>query len=125
MWDDENFDVLDATGTTRTFGSDESGGVHTPVHRMSAPSVLRSGKLTLALTDTTEPLGASAVLTRGLYLFAPISNTGTVWVGPSGVTNADGFPIMPGAPRIWVDIDNVASVFAYGASSDVLYYMGS
>jgi hypothetical protein len=48
-----------------------------------------------AVTETAEPLTANAS-TAGFSVVALPGNTATVYVGPSGVTTANGYPLSAG-----------------------------
>jgi hypothetical protein len=68
-------------------------------------------------------------LTNGLTIKAKSTNTGSVFVGPSGVTATDtglgnGFALLPG-DSISLPVSTTAGIFVIGTLNDIIYVIGS
>ena len=69
--------------------------------------------------------GAAAPVLDEVTLLSLSTNTNTIYIGPSGVTTATGFPLEPGASKEY-RIDNVSSLFAVsGGGTQTLKVGGS
>lgn len=89
-----------------------------------------SGQLTLAAsaaalsTGTWSPSSPTA-LVNGIVCKAPTTNTGTVYIGPSGVSSANGYSLKPGEAISYGPM-SVANLYALDAvTTDVLVCTGS
>lgn len=105
----------------------------------SAPVVIASDQSALSVTglgvvaaspvtgSKTVPTVAAEVVanqaaTRRVLVIAPTSNADTVYVGPSGVTTANGFPLAPG-DSYEAPVDNANRIYCISATgSQVLRY---
>lgn len=54
---------------------------------------------------------ASNPASNGVLVKAPIANTGTIYIGGSGVTTGNGYPLDPGE-NITIEIDNANKIYA-------------
>ena len=72
------------------------------------------------LTPTPAPL------VSGLYLQALATNTATVYVGISGVTVANGYPLAPGVASLLIPVQDASSLFVIstGGSQEVRWIGG-
>jgi hypothetical protein len=106
-----------------------SGG--TPLNTQGAPSgPPYSGQI--ALTATAAPISGGTwnpssptTLVNGLVIKAPASNTGTVYIGSSGVTSANGYPLSPGE-AVSYGPTSAANIYALDSTTtDILVCTGS
>ncbi len=67
-------------------------------------------------TGAAEPLGAGQVARRGVLVKAPSTNSATVYLGGSGVTMANGYPLDPGE-AVALEVADVAAVYCVAASA--------
>lgn len=95
----------------------------TPLNPMpaavAAPTVIRHGQA--AVGTSAVQLTAGAV-TQGVNIKAPSENTGNLYVGITGVTTSNGYPLAPGdstfvacdnANRIYVISDTAAQAVGW------------
>ena len=124
-----NVSVKDSGGNAVSMKTTDSESVHTPHHyvdgivhaQLAAAAVVASGAKT-APTDSAAALGSSTAC-YSLIIRSIIGNSATIYVGGSGVTVDNGFPIEPGE-SLTIDIDNVADIYCIsGSASQVLRYL--
>jgi len=84
-----------------------SDGNPLPGGRPLNPTTIYSAQKTCAVTAAA--LTAHA-LVNGVVLSSLSTNTGTVYVGPSGVTVSTGYPLVPGE-KISYGVTNTSAVF--------------
>ena len=88
----------------------------------SNPATAYSGQQTLTLSAAALP---SQALVNGIVLTAKTSNTGTVYVGPAGVTTATGYPLI-GGQSISYGVTNLNALYVIGTNtSDVVTFTGN
>ena len=143
----DNFAVEPVAGVpTKTFASDEIGGVDWPFAKLafgprdtaSEVDDAETKRLPVKMGDGLGAAsvvagqislsGAEAALTtisaRRFRLKASTDNTDTIYLGPSGVTTADGFPLWPGDTYI-VELSNLNVLHAIvGGGTQILCYLG-
>lgn len=86
------------------------------------PATVYSGQRTLTTTAAALP---SQVLSVGIVITAQPANTGTVYVGPTGVTSATGYPLVAGQ-SISYSVSNLSAVFVIGTNtSDTIAFTGN
>lgn len=83
---------------------------------VSLPTTLYSGLKAVTGAGTAEALAASQAILSGVTIKALGTNTGTVYVGPSGVGSANGFALAAGE-QVFVEIDDVAKIYVDAAVS--------
>lgn len=81
-------------GSGATVATDDRSSVHFPRVIDTGAELLASGRV--SVTTTSGEAVAARSLRRGLYLYAPTTNTATIDIGPSGVASGSGFPLVPG-----------------------------
>ena len=85
-------------------------------------STIYSGQQTLTTSAAALP---SQALANGVVITAKTTNTGTVYVGPSGVTTATGYP-LPAGQSISYAINNLSSIYIIGTNgTDVVAFTGN
>jgi hypothetical protein len=75
---------------------------------------LIAGQQAVTATATSLP---STTLTRPACLVALSSNSLTVYLGPSGVTSSNGFPLLPGASLCNLSVSNLNQIFVIASST--------
>lgn len=95
-------------GTLLTEGLAVSGSVD--VTSVTLPTAIYSGVKAVAAAGTDEVLASSQALKSGVIIKAHSTNTGTIYVGPEGVTAATGFRLSAGE-SVFVEVDNLADVW--------------
>lgn len=95
----------------------------TPVPTVDAnPTTIASGQQTATASAVALPAQA---LVNGVVLKSLSTNTGTVYVGPSGVTAATGYPLGPGEAISYAVTDRSA-VFIIGSNiTDIVAFTGN
>lgn len=86
-----------------------------------------AGRNTIALQETVAASAAALPNTPvfdGVTLYAPSTNTGTVYLGASTVTTANGYPLEKGTSVSFKGA-NLNQVSFVGTASDVLGIFGS
>lgn len=73
------------------------------------------GTAQLVEPESATP-GAQAAVFSGAAIKAPKGNTTTVYLGPSGVTSGNGFPLEPGE-AVGLDILGLGKVWFVGATT--------
>ena len=67
----------------------------------------------------------SQALANGVVITAATANTGTVYVGPSGVTSSTGYPLAAGV-SISYAVANLSSIYIIGTNgTDVVAFTGN
>lgn len=62
---------------------------------------------------------------NGVVLKADASNSGTIYVGPAGVTTTTGYPLKPGE-AISYGVGNLSSIYMIGTNTtDILHFTGN
>ena len=85
-------------------------------------STIYSGQQTLTTSAAALP---SHALANGVVITAETTNTGTVYVGPSGVTTSTGYPLVAGQ-SISYAINNLSSIYIIGTNgTDVVAFTGN
>lgn len=83
-----------------------------------------------AVTGSAAAIAASQALSNGVVVTARLENTGSVWVGGSGVTVTDngtgnGYRLSPGQ-SVAIAVNNLASVYVIGpGTSEIVYFVGN
>jgi hypothetical protein len=77
---------------------------------VTLPTAIYSGVKAVAAAGTGEVLASSQALKSGVIIKAHSTNTGTIYVGPEGVTAATGFRLSAGE-SVFVEVDNLADVW--------------
>ncbi len=79
--------------------------------QLTNPSGLTHGKTVVATAGTEQVLvGAPSPATVGVTIKALAGNSGTVYVGITGVDNSNGFELAPGE-QIFIPIDDLETIF--------------
>lgn len=100
-------------------GSNVIGAVNTVAIN---PSTIVAGQQTVSLSAAALP---ALAIVNGVVLKAPSSNAAAIYVGPSGVTSASGFPLNPGE-SISYAVTNLSAIFMVGVNAtDLLAYTGN
>ena len=97
-----------------------------PVYQGQTPGgavgAIVTGQVSVTGTQAQLP---SHALTGAVTLSTPASNTGTIYIGLTGVTTSTGFALAPGA-SISLPIANTNLLYALGShSGDVLTFIGT
>lgn len=94
----------------------------------SAQLPLSSSAAAISSGTWASPKGGSTaptVLVNGMICKAPSTNAGTVYVGPSGVSSSNGYPLAPGEAISWGPV-STASIYALDSTNtDILACTGS
>jgi hypothetical protein len=100
-----NLSVKDANAASKVLKTTDNGGVHTPHHNVDnvvsvvSPPISTatpiSGQIAVP-TAGTPVQGGDVSLPNGVILKAHPSNAGAIWVGISGVSSSNGFPLDAG-----------------------------
>lgn len=70
------------------------------------------------IDNAAEALSTSSIgCTNGVLVKADAANAGTVYVGPEGVAEADGYPLAAGE-EVFVPVDDVAKVYVIASEAD-------
>ncbi len=86
------------------------------------PSTIASGQQT---TTTSAAALPSQALVNGIVITAASANTGTVYVGPSGVTSSTGYPLAAGQ-SISYAVANLSAISIVGTNAtDVVAFTGN
>lgn len=103
-----------------TFAS--SAGATTVLNAGTTAITIYSNQQTTTLTAVALPWQA---LINGIVLTAKPSNTGTVYIGPVGVTSATGYPLVPGQ-SISYAVTNLSAIYIIGTNTtDVIAFTGN
>lgn len=141
----DNVQASAVTGSGPVFASDDIGGVNYPIGKLAFGALDTATLVTATVGLPTAPVsavasaiadhnqvtvGASAVqinassvaLSWGVTVKADDANSGTVYVGKSGVTTSTGFPLGAGQ-SIDIPVANVNAVYviASGAGQHIAY----
>lgn len=81
------------------------------------------------ITASAVAISSSQALVNGLVIKARLTNTGSVWIGGSGVTTTDdgtgnGYKLTPGEACSFA-CNNANLIYAIGTANDVLYFEGN
>lgn len=79
-------------------------------------SRLINGVKTNTGSVTAVQLNSNQELKFGVVVYAPAANAETLYVGNSGVTTSNGFPLLAGA-AIELAIDNLSKIYFLGSGS--------
>jgi hypothetical protein len=86
----------------------------------------KSGQLTLTTAGTVYSFASSSI-NDGVYIVAPLTNTGIVYIGDNGlgtITTTSGYPLNSGDQIILWNIGNISDVKCIGTvSGDKLAYL--
>jgi hypothetical protein len=109
--------------TTVNIGTGGLGTSGAPLNTQPAnPSTIYSNQQTATTTAAALP---SQALTNGVVLTAGSSNTGTIYIGPSGVTTSTGYPLAAGQSVSYA-VSNLNAIYMIGANTtDVLAFTGN
>lgn len=89
---------------------------------LTNPATIYSNQQTCTASAVALP---SQALTNGVAIKALKTNTGTAYLGPSGVTTATGFPILAG-DSISYAVTNLSAVFLIcSGTTDVVAFTGN
>lgn len=93
----------------------------------SVPATIVTGQY--KVTASAAAIASSTALVNGVVIKAKATNTGSVWIGSSGVTNTDdgtgaGYKLLPGE-AISFAVSDVHALFAIGTANDVIYFAGN
>ena len=81
-----------------------------------------SGQQTVTTSAVALP---SQALANGVVITAATANTGTVYVGPSGVTSSTGYPLAAGQ-SISYALANLSSIYIIGTNTtDAVAFTGN
>jgi hypothetical protein len=84
----------------------------------TAPSLSSGAPVTGQQSVTASAVALpSTSLTRPVCLFAPNTNSTTVYYGPSGVTTSTGFPLLPGASMCGLTVANLNQIFVIASTT--------
>lgn len=68
--------------------------------------------------QTAEQLSATSTALRdGVWVQALSTNSGTLYIGGSGVTTSTGYPLAAGA-SVFVPIDDLSKIYAIGSADN-------
>ncbi len=101
----DNFQVLDGTGSARTFRSKDSGGIHTPMHLL-ARETGTTATLANAVTNVATQAGV-AVPRAMIHINAVLTGTGVISATVQ-IELYNGFEWMPGPSMILSGTTSVA-----------------
>lgn len=92
---------------------------------LNATANVENNQSTIASDDTEQRLQAtdSPYTNRGFVLTALPTNGDPIWLGKTGVTNANGFPLYPGE-SVLVNLYSPYYLYAYGKQDDKLAWIG-
>ena len=88
---------------------------------ISNPTTIYSAQQTVTASATAL---SSQALSNGIVIKARSTNTGTTYVGPSSLTTANGYALLPGE-SISYGVTNANAVWIVGTASDVVYVTGN
>lgn len=94
----------------------------------SARAAPKTGQKKIAVTNTAIVLGSGA-LVNGVVVKAKSTNTGPVFVGPTGVTTLDdgtgnGYALAPGEAISFACAD-LSEIFINGTAPNAVYFAGN
>lgn len=101
------FTLEDATTRGRRVTVNTSGQLEVNANRTFAS--INHGSKSFTTAGTAEALGGSTATTQ-IDIVANSTNTGTIWIGGSGVTAGNGRPLVPGQ-MYSVNVSNLSTVF--------------
>jgi len=102
-----------------------AGNLKTAVQEVVLPAAVYSGQNDVAAAGTAEVLGSAQLLLAGVTIKAKSGNVGSIFVGNSGVDNANGFTLAAGE-LIFVEVSNVSAVYIDAATNgDGVSWVGS
>ena len=87
----------------------------------STATAIYSGQQTVTISAVALP---SQALVNGIVITAPSGNTGTVYVGPAGVTTGNGYKLAPGS-SISYAVTNVSAIYIIGTAADTVSFTGN
>lgn len=71
-------------------------------------------------TASANNLTTTSTVIAGLSILALSSNSGTIYIGPAGVTSADGYPLAAGE-SVEFDVVDAKNVYIVGLNQVVRY----
>lgn len=85
-----------------------------------APLTIGVAQNTTTVAGTAVAIPTTALAGRENIAIYNVTNaTETVWIGGSGVTSANGFPLTSSSPAISIDIDDSVIIYAISDGSNV------
>ena len=88
----------------------------------AVPATIYSGQQTSTLAAVALPAQA---LVNGIVITARLTNTGTSYIGPAGVTTSNGYPLAAGQ-SISYAVTNLNAVYIIGTNTtDVIAFTGN
>lgn len=121
--------IAGSDGTNlRALATDTSGHLLVTATANTLPTAAGVGQTKIAVTGTAVQLASNA-LVNGVILSASTSNSASITVGGSGVTNAtdgtgNGFILAPGA-SVGIAVSNTNELYVNGTAADVVSFVGS
>jgi hypothetical protein len=100
---------------TRTLLVDSTGAIVTSAV-VTPPTTIYNGAKTVTTHGTAVALASSQAIESAVVVRAALANTGTIYVGNSGVTSANGLQLAAG-DAVTLAVANLATVFI-DASAD-------
>ena len=115
-----NVHILDTpVGYTAAYGYDMS-----MLWDHTIPDEVVTGAYTIVGALEQRVVGSATPCSRGVDFKADKDNTDPIWVGVTGVTSGNGYPIYPGESKVF-EIDDIYKLYIIGTADDILYYDGS
>ncbi|KAF3997542.1 hypothetical protein [Glaciimonas immobilis] len=107
-----------ANGIARRF-KDMGDGTYAEVTAMASsnPSAILAGQQVGTAAAVSLPANP---IVNGIVITALPANTGTIYVGPAGVTAANGYPLVAGQ-SISYGVTNASAIFIIGAVGSVAW----
>ena len=94
------------------------------IAKLSYPEVMLSGQKTVGTSAVS--LGASALLTTGVYVRAMSANTGVVYVGKDNTVTASTGYYLAAGDSVFVSINDLTKVFLIAsAAAQGVCFLGS
>lgn len=87
-----------------------SGNFKTAVNEITIPTAIFSGQSNVATAGTQVALASSQAILSGVTIKAKIANTGSIFVGPTGVSSSNGYTLAAG-DSVFIEVANLATVF--------------
>lgn len=80
------------------------------ISSIGVPSAVYSGQKNVTTAGTRVALATTQALSSGVTIKAKIGNTGSIYVGGSGVTNSNGY-ILAAGDTVFVEVNDLATVY--------------
>lgn len=98
---------------------------HVSVEQIAVPAVIFNGKKTVTTAGTRVALATTQVLLSGVNIKALAANTGTIYVGDSTVSSANGYALAAGQ-SVYVEVSNLITVYLDSSvNGEGVTYIGS